>query len=41
MYSILAIQNVFYVPTNAYLLYYWYRHEKFKGSLNKLIWIQR
>ena len=41
MYSILAVQNIFYVPTNAFLLYHWYRHEKFKASLNKFIWIQR
>ena len=41
MFSVLTIQNIFYVPTNAYILYYWYKHERFKASLNKLIWIQR
>ena len=41
MYSVLTIQNMFYLPTNAYILFYWYKHQRFKTSLNKLIWIQR
>ena len=41
MYSVLIVQNMFYVPTNAYILLYWYKHQRFKTSLNKLIWIQR
>ena len=41
MFSVLTIQNIFYVPTNAYILFYWSKHQRFKTSLNKLIWIQR
>ena len=41
MYSVLTIQNMFYLPTNAYILFYWYKHQRFRTSLNKLIWTQR
>ena len=41
MYSVLTIQNIFFVPINAYILFYWFKHQRFKTSLNKLIWIQR
>ena len=27
MYSVLTVQNFFYVPTNAYILFYWYKHQ--------------
>ena len=41
MFSVLTIQTMFYVPTNAYILFYWYKHQRFRTSLNKLIWTQR
>ena len=41
MFPMLVVQNLFHIPMNLFLLWFWWKNNRIGKLVNKFIWLQR